>query len=235
MNSGLARSSLNQGLTTSSGSQIGGPSLAPSEAGSSSSDSRSISNSNSSSVLNHHHQQNRMEVELDDDERVEVGSSNSRSSSNRELDEEDEDVKLRSAYIERQRMHERELMGGEAGVGGLSNLSSKGGQLSYPFSASLRQEQEDLAFSRGAHGIPSRAGSTTATVGTSSPPQSLSGVSDYGDNDKAVDRESLGRRGSTDTIGSTGGGSFKAPSFVGSNGRRTSQVDQSPVPMDEGL
>lgn len=87
---------------------------------------------------------------------------------------EDAELSLRAAYIERQRMREREAMGGEAGMGGATGMAFAGRTASaLPFG--LRAEQLAGGFGT------SRAGSTAATIGTSSPTQSLSGVSDLPD------------------------------------------------------
>lgn len=68
------------------------------------------------------------------------------------------------AHIEALRMREREVAGGEAGVGGLASASNR--PLFAPGLAALRNTDAR------------RAGSTAATVGTSSPTPSLGGVSE---------------------------------------------------------
>ncbi|SPC65902.1 uncharacterized protein UHOD_04731 [Ustilago sp. UG-2017b] len=122
----------------------------------------------------------------------------------------DQEVALRAAYIERQRMRERELMGGEAGVGGTT----------IPTFALPARDSTPLAFAPGlsarlgggggssstAFENGSRAGSTAATTGTSTPPLSPTG-SEIPD---AV--ASPSRRGSVDSTETLG--SIRAPSSV---------------------
>ena len=98
----------------------------------------------------------------------------------------DQELAIRAAYIERQRMREREIMGGEAGIGGTP--------LAFPPGLSTRM------------GATSRAGSTVATIGTSSPPHSLDG-SEIPDG-----VASPSRRGSVDNTETLG--SVRAPPSV---------------------
>lgn len=117
----------------------------------------------------------------------------------------DQEVELRAAYIERQRMREREMMGGEAGVGGStlpSFMHAARGSTPLAFAPSLSTRMG----SSSTFDDVSRAGSTAATVGTSSPPLSLSG-SEIPD---AV--ASPSRRGSADSTGTLG--SVRAPPSV---------------------
>ncbi|EST05308.1 hypothetical protein PSEUBRA_005578 [Kalmanozyma brasiliensis GHG001] len=117
----------------------------------------------------------------------------------------DQEVALRAAYIERQRMRERELMGGEAGVGGTT----------IPSFALPARGSTPLAFAPGlsarlgsntAFDNVSRAGSTAATTGTSTPPLSPTGS----DIPYAVGSPS--RRGSVDSTETLG--SMRAPPSV---------------------
>ncbi|PWN48513.1 hypothetical protein IE53DRAFT_370547 [Violaceomyces palustris] len=105
----------------------------------------------------------------------------------------DAELALRAAYIERQRMRERELLGGEAGVGGnsISNFPPRG-------STPLAFQQPGLSARLGEEQY-SRAGSTAATIGTSSPPPSLSG-SEIPDGVAPPSRR--GSMDSTETLGS---------------------------------
>lgn len=120
----------------------------------------------------------------------------------------DQEVALRAAYIERQRMRERELMGGEAGVGGTTiptfPLSARGTTpLAFApgLSARLGGGSGNTPFDN-----VSRAGSTAATTGTSTPPLSPTG-SEIPD---AV--ASPSRRGSVDSTETLG--SIRAPPSV---------------------
>ncbi|KAJ1026912.1 hypothetical protein NDA16_002205 [Ustilago loliicola] len=120
----------------------------------------------------------------------------------------DQEVALRAAYIERQRMRERELMGGEAGVGGTTiptfTLPARGTTpLAFApgLSARLGGGSSGTAFDN-----VSRAGSTAATTGTSTPPLSPTG-SEIPD---AV--ASPSRRGSVDSTETLG--SIRAPPSV---------------------
>lgn len=118
----------------------------------------------------------------------------------------DQEVALRAAYIERQRMRERELMGGEAGVGGTTipsfTLPTRGTTpLAFAPGLSARLGSNSQAFDN-----VSRAGSTAATTGTNSPPLSPTG-SDLPD---AV--ASPSRRGSMDSTETVG--SMRAPPSV---------------------
>ncbi|PWZ03793.1 hypothetical protein BCV70DRAFT_225114 [Testicularia cyperi] len=119
----------------------------------------------------------------------------------------DQEVALRAAYIERQRMRERELLGGEAGVGGTTlpsfMLPARG---STPLAFAPGLSARLGGSGSGTFDDISRAGSTAATVGTSSPPQSLSG-SEIPD---AV--ASPSRRGSVDSTETLG--SVRAPPSV---------------------
>ncbi|ETS62067.1 hypothetical protein PaG_03624 [Moesziomyces aphidis] len=121
----------------------------------------------------------------------------------------DQEVALRAAYIERQRMRERELMGGEAGVGGTT----------IPTFALPARGTTPLAFAPGlsarlgggATGSPafdnvSRAGSTAATTGTSTPPLSPTG------SEIPYAVASPSRRGSVDSTETLG--SMRAPPSV---------------------
>ncbi|SNX87261.1 uncharacterized protein MEPE_05971 [Melanopsichium pennsylvanicum] len=119
----------------------------------------------------------------------------------------DQEVALRAAYIERQRMRERELMGGEAGVGGATYPSftlpgARGATpLAFAPGLSARLGSGNTAFDN-----VSRAGSTAATTGTSTPPLSPTG-SEIPD---AV--ASPSRRGSVDSTETLG--SMRAPPSV---------------------
>lgn len=118
----------------------------------------------------------------------------------------DQEVALRAAYIERQRMRERELMGGEAGVGGTTiptfTLPTRGSTpLAFAPGVSARLGGSSAVFDN-----VSRAGSTAATTGTNSPPLSPSG-SEIPD---AV--ASPSRRGSVDSTETLG--SMRAPPSV---------------------
>ncbi|KAE8232491.1 hypothetical protein CF326_g2478 [Tilletia indica] len=86
-------------------------------------------------------------------------------------------ISRRANNIERQRMRERELLGGEAGVGGLSSRPP-----AIPSLATLmRQDRTAGGFGSGISLLsPSRPGSTAATIGTASPPQSTISSSDEG-------------------------------------------------------
>ncbi|SPO35855.1 uncharacterized protein PSFLO_01326 [Pseudozyma flocculosa] len=104
----------------------------------------------------------------------------------------DQELALRAAYIERQRMREREIMGGEAGVGGTSlPVFPPRGSTPLAFAPGLS--------SRLGQGPASRAGSTAATIGTASPPPSLDG-SEIPDGVASPSRR--GSVDSTETLGS---------------------------------
>lgn len=119
----------------------------------------------------------------------------------------DQEVALRAAYIERQRMRERELMGGEAGVGGTTiptfTLPTRG---STPLAFAPGLSARLGGVSGTAFDNVSRAGSTAATTGTNSPPLSPTG-SEIPD---AV--ASPSRRGSVDSTETLG--SMRAPPSV---------------------
>ncbi|KAK0533985.1 hypothetical protein OC834_002041 [Tilletia horrida] len=83
-------------------------------------------------------------------------------------------ISRRANNIERQRMREREQLGGEAGVGGLSRPPATAS-----LAALMRQDRTLTGFGPGGS-LPSRPGSTAATIGTASPPQSASSSSDEG-------------------------------------------------------
>lgn len=120
----------------------------------------------------------------------------------------DQEVALRAAYIERQRMRERELMGGEAGVGGTTiptfALPARG-TTPLPFAPGLSARLGGGSSSAAFDNV-SRAGSTAATTGTSTPPLSPTG-SEIPD---AV--ASPSRRGSVDSTETLG--SIRAPPSV---------------------
>ncbi|SPO23646.1 uncharacterized protein UTRI_03823_B [Ustilago trichophora] len=123
----------------------------------------------------------------------------------------DQEVALRAAYIERQRMRERELMGGEAGVGGTTiptfNLpGARGGPTPLAFAPGLSARLGSTGNTSMAFDNVSRAGSTAATTGTSTPPLSPTG-SEIPD---AV--ASPSRRGSVDSTETLG--SMRAPPSV---------------------
>ncbi|CBQ73423.1 conserved hypothetical protein [Sporisorium reilianum SRZ2] len=122
----------------------------------------------------------------------------------------DQEVALRAAYIERQRMRERELMGGEAGVGGTTiptfTLPARGSTpLAFAPGLSARLGGGSGPGST-AFDTVSRAGSTAATTGTSTPPLSPTGS----DIPYAVGSPS--RRGSVDSTETLG--SIRAPPSV---------------------
>ncbi|TKY85511.1 hypothetical protein EX895_005673 [Sporisorium graminicola] len=122
----------------------------------------------------------------------------------------DQEVALRAAYIERQRMRERELMGGEAGVGGTTiptfTLPARGSTpLAFAPGLSARLGGGGSGSSA-AFDTVSRAGSTAATTGTSTPPLSPTGS----EIPYAVGSPS--RRGSVDSTETLG--SMRAPPSV---------------------
>lgn len=124
----------------------------------------------------------------------------------------DQEVALRAAYIERQRMRERELMGGEAGVGGatLPTFTLPGvarGSTPLAFAPGLSARLGGGTGSSSTFDNVSRAGSTAATTGTNSPPLSPTGSSEIPD---AV--ASPSRRGSVDSTETLG--SIRAPPSV---------------------
>lgn len=121
----------------------------------------------------------------------------------------DQEVALRAAYIERQRMRERELMGGEAGVGGTTiptfTLPARG-STPLAFAPGLSARLGGAGPGSGAFDNVSRAGSTAATTGTNSPPLSPTG------SDVAYPIASPSRRGSVDSTETLG--SMRAPPSV---------------------
>lgn len=127
----------------------------------------------------------------------------------------DQEVALRAAYIERQRMRERELMGGEAGVGGTTiptfTLPARGSTpLAFAPGLSARLGGGSGGGSGPGSSVAfdtvSRAGSTAATTGTSTPPLSPTGS----EIPYAVGSPS--RRGSVDSTETLG--SIRAPPSV---------------------
>lgn len=118
----------------------------------------------------------------------------------RRADDEDEGepdggdfISRRAKTIERQRMRERELMGGEAGVGGLSRAP-----VTPSLAALMRQDRTVGGYGSGGLLSPSRPGSTAATIGTASPPASTASSSDDGHGLAVSSRRhsAVGREGS---------------------------------------
>ena len=115
----------------------------------------------------------------------------------------DQEVALRAAYIERQRMRERELMGGEAGVGGttIPTFTLPGARGATPLAFAPGLSARLGSGTTNTFDNVSRAGSTAATTGTSTPPLSPTG-SEIQIPDAVASPSRRGSVDSTETLGS---------------------------------